>query len=125
MKRRWPNRSLSNARRAIARSALRVAEISFSRNGWQRMAPWPNTIRLRVRMFAPSTVIATGSDMYADAMKFDGPMQMPLPPTMSIASLTTTRARSVRCSLAMPDSTAGFSPRSTACAVNVRVASIM
>ena len=31
-----------------------------ARTGWQRTAPWPKMIRLRVRMFAPSTVIATG-----------------------------------------------------------------
>ena len=29
-------------------------------NGWHRMAPWPKIIRLRVRMFAPSTVMPMG-----------------------------------------------------------------
>ena len=43
-------------------------------------------------MFAPSTVIDTGICMYAAPRKFDGPMQMPLPPAMSIASLITCRA---------------------------------
>jgi hypothetical protein len=38
-------------------------------------------------MLAPSTVIEIGTCVYAAAMKFDGPMQMPLPPAMSIASL--------------------------------------
>ena len=37
-----------------------VAAISRSTYGWQRIAPWPKMIRLRVRMFAPSTVIDTG-----------------------------------------------------------------
>ncbi len=76
-------------------------------------------------MLAPSTVIMIGTCMYAPPMKFDGPMQMPLPPTTSIASMTTWRPRSVRCSLAMPEITAGFSPRSTAVVVSTRAASIM
>ena len=76
-------------------------------------------------MLAPSTVIATGSCMYAAPRKFDGPMQMPLPPTTSIASLTTSRPRSVRCSFAMPEMTAGFSPASIAAVVSIRAASIM
>ena len=90
--RMWPNSAASKSADALARSFSRVACISFSTYGWQRMAPWPNTIRLRVRMLAPSTVIATGICMYAAPRKFDGPMQMPLPPTMSIASLTTCAA---------------------------------
>ena len=123
--RMWPNSAASKSADALARSFSVVACISFSTYGWQRMAPWPNTIRLRVRMLAPSTVIATGSCMYAAPRKFDGPMQMPLPPTTSIASLTTSRPRCVRCSLAMPDTTAGFSPMSIAVAVSARAASIM
>ena len=39
---------------------LRAAFISFSTNGWHRMAPCPKMMRLRVRMFAPSTVMAMG-----------------------------------------------------------------
>jgi len=44
---------------------------------------------------------------------------------MSIASLTTTRPRSVRWYLTIAEITEGFSPRSTAPAVMERAASIM
>ena len=75
-------------------------------------------------MLAPSTVIDTGICMYAAPKKFDGPMQIPLPPAISIASLITSRLRDVMCSFAIPDSTAGFSPRSTNVDVSMRTASI-
>jgi hypothetical protein len=58
-------------------------------------------------------------------MKLLGPRQMPLPPRMSIASLTTWRVRSVTWYLTMAETTEGFSPRSMAPAVMVRAASIM
>ncbi|MNT45430.1 hypothetical protein D3C72_1820150 [compost metagenome] len=38
-----------------------TAAISSSTCGWQRTAPCPNTMSARVRMFAPSTVIAIGA----------------------------------------------------------------
>ena len=38
-----------------------AACISLSTYGWQRIAPWPKIIRLRVRMLAPSTVMETGN----------------------------------------------------------------
>ena len=57
----WPNSAASNSRRLRALSLSFAAFISFSTYGWQRTAPWPKIIRLRVRMFAPSTVIATGT----------------------------------------------------------------
>ena len=44
-------RSARRGRRRVA------AAISRNTYGWQRIAPWPKMIRLRVRMFAPSTVI--------------------------------------------------------------------
>ena len=62
-KRRWPNSAASNAIEARCESVSRVALISFSTYGWQRIAPCPKMMRLRVRMFAPSTVIATGCCM--------------------------------------------------------------
>ncbi len=52
--------------------------------------------------------------MYAPPRKFDGPMQMPLPPMTSMPSLIVCRARSVMWYLAIADTTAGFSPRSIA-----------
>jgi len=39
-----------------------AAVSSFSTQGWQRTAPCPKMIMLRVKMFAPSTVIAIGTD---------------------------------------------------------------
>jgi hypothetical protein len=42
-------------------SASCAAFISFITHGWQRIAPWPKIIRLRVMMLAPSTVIAIGA----------------------------------------------------------------
>ena len=56
-----PNSARSKSSTPCCRSGLRAASISFSTNGWQRTAPWPKMIRLRVRRFAPSTVIATGT----------------------------------------------------------------
>ena len=53
----WPNSSWSN----FTRSSSRAASISGNTYSWQRIAPWPKIIRLRVRMLAPSTVIATGA----------------------------------------------------------------
>jgi hypothetical protein len=38
-----------------------AACISLSAYGWQRIAPCPNTIMERVRMFAPSTVMPIGT----------------------------------------------------------------
>ena len=43
-------------------------------------------------MLAPSTVIDDRHLLYAAPRKFDGPMQMPLPPATSIASLMTCAA---------------------------------
>ena len=57
----WPNSARSNSATPAPRFGLRAAFISRSTYGWQRTAPWPKMIRLRVRMFAPSTVIATGT----------------------------------------------------------------
>src|ERR1044071_4794661 len=71
----WPNKSLSNA----AASLVRAASISGNTNGWQRIAPWPKIMRFRVRIFAPSTVIATGQAAYAVAKLLRGP-RAPLPP---------------------------------------------
>ena len=51
----------SNSRTPASRSGLLAAFISLSTKGWQRTAPWPKMIRLRVRILAPSTVIATGT----------------------------------------------------------------
>jgi hypothetical protein len=42
-----------------------AAFISSSTHGWQRIAPWPKIIMLRVRMFAPSTVMADHQRHYA------------------------------------------------------------
>ena len=50
----------SNSSTPALRSGLRAAVISRSTYGWQRIAPWPKMMRLRVSRFAPSTVIATG-----------------------------------------------------------------
>ena len=58
---RWPNSSRSNVFSCSPRSAIDSACISFSTYGWQRIAPWPKIIRLRVMMLAPSTVIAIGT----------------------------------------------------------------
>ena len=57
----WPNSAASNSLRPVRLSLSRAAFISRSTNGWQRIAPWPKMIRLRVSRFAPSTVIATGT----------------------------------------------------------------
>ena len=83
-------------------------------------------IRLRVRMLAPSTVIAIGSCMYAAPRKFDGPMQMPLPPRTSMR-VVDDLAR------ALGDVVLGDAPRAPPAsrpgrrraAVSVRAASIM
>ncbi|CFW50884.1 Uncharacterised protein [Bordetella pertussis] len=40
------------------------ASTSPIRYGWARIAPWPNTIRQRVRILAPSTVMAMGTARY-------------------------------------------------------------
>src|SRR5262249_13637683 len=79
--------------------------------GWQRIAPWPKIIRLRVMMFAPSTVIAIGAPCQPRPIQFDGPRITPLPPCTSIASLATSRASSVAWYFAIAEGTAGFSPR--------------
>ncbi len=68
-------------------------------------------------MLAPSTVIAIGEACQARPTKLRGPRMMPLPPTTSITSLTTSRLMLVQWYLAIADGTAGFSPRSTAAAV--------
>ncbi len=57
----WPQSARSNATRSLAPAA----SISFSTNGWQRIAPWPKMIIERVRMLAPSTVIAMGTVSHA------------------------------------------------------------
>ncbi len=57
----WPNSATSKSRKPRSRSGSWAAFISFSTNGWQRTAPWPKMMRLRVRMFAPSTVMLTGT----------------------------------------------------------------
>ena len=49
----------SNARTSHAISAC----ISLSAYGWQRMAPCPKIMSVRVKMLAPSTVIETGAPM--------------------------------------------------------------
>ena len=51
----------SNSREASAPLISLAARISRSTYGWQRIAPWPKMISVRVRMLAPSTVIATGA----------------------------------------------------------------
>ena len=58
----WPNSAVSNWLMRAFGSASCAAFISFITHGWQRIAPWPKIIRLRVMMFAPSTVIAIGTD---------------------------------------------------------------
>jgi len=40
-----------------------MASTSFSAYGCARSAPWPKMISVRVRMFAPSTVIPIGVAM--------------------------------------------------------------
>ena len=76
-------------------------------------------------MLAPSTVIATGMLHVRGAEEVRRPHADALAADDVHASLTTWRPRSVRCSFAMPEITAGFSPRSIAAAVSMRVASIM
>ncbi len=49
------------ARSKAGRSLPPAARISFSTQGWQRMAPCPKMMSERVRMLAPSTVMAMGS----------------------------------------------------------------
>ena len=51
----------SNSRAASAPCISFAARISRSTYGWQRIAPWPKMISVRVRMLAPSTVIAIGA----------------------------------------------------------------
>ena len=51
----------SNSREASAPVISFAARISRSTYGWQRIAPWPKMISVRVRMLAPSTVIAIGA----------------------------------------------------------------
>ncbi len=58
----WPmcgQKAASNARTSPVWSAT----ISLSAYGWQRIAPCPKTISVRVRMLAPSTVMDTGAPM--------------------------------------------------------------
>jgi hypothetical protein len=57
----WEVTASSNSTSAAARSSLFAARISRSTYGWQRIAPCPKMISVRVRMFAPSTVMPTGS----------------------------------------------------------------
>jgi len=57
----WPKSAASNSASPRSRFGSLAAVISRSTYGWQRTAPWPKMIRLRVRMFAPSTVIAIGT----------------------------------------------------------------
>jgi hypothetical protein len=57
----WPNSAASNSSTPFLRSGFFAAFISLSTNGWQRTAPCPKMMSERVRMFAPSTVIATGT----------------------------------------------------------------
>jgi hypothetical protein len=60
----WPMcevKARSNSREASAPCISFAARISRSTYGWQRIAPWPKMMSVRVRMFAPSTVIATGA----------------------------------------------------------------
>ena len=59
----WPMcevKASSNSRAASAPCISFAARISRSTYGWQRIAPWPKMISVRVRMFAPSTVMPTG-----------------------------------------------------------------
>ena len=59
----WPTcevKASSNSRAASAPLISLAARISRSTYGWQRIAPWPKMISVRVRMFAPSTVMAIG-----------------------------------------------------------------
>jgi hypothetical protein len=51
-----------------------------------------------------------------------GPREIPAPPWMSIASLTTCRIASVDHAFAIAEITAGFPPASTAPAVSQRIA---
>ena len=55
-----PNNAASNARRPVAWSSSCTAEISWKRYGCPRITPCPKMIIERVRMLAPSTVIAIG-----------------------------------------------------------------
>ena len=68
-------------------------------------------------MLAPSTVIAIGEACQARPPRLRGPRMMPLPPTMSMKSLATSRPIVVQWYLAMAEGTEGTSPRSTAAAV--------
>jgi len=60
----WPMcevNASSNSIDAAAPCISFAARISRSTYGWQRIAPWPKMMSVRVRMFAPSTVMPTGS----------------------------------------------------------------
>mmetsp|Transcript_18778 Transcript_18778/g.46979 ORF Transcript_18778/g.46979 Transcript_18778/m.46979 type:complete len:203 (+) Transcript_18778:173-781(+) len=87
---------------------MRVSMIG-SMCGWQRVRPCPMIWKERVMMFAPSTVIATGIDMYAFPTKLALPLQMPAPPTMSIPSVITRRPRSVHDCFMIEERTIGAS----------------
>ncbi|MNC97607.1 hypothetical protein D3C83_153160 [compost metagenome] len=50
----------SNSIEAAAPVISLAARISRSTYGWQRIAPWPKMISVRVSIFAPSTVMPTG-----------------------------------------------------------------
>ena len=116
----WPKIALSNA----ARSFAATAAISFCTNGWQRIAPWPKMIIERVRMFAPSTVIADRHRVpRARRAKLRGPRWIALAAVDVHRVGDDLRAcASVRYALQMADGTAGFSPASSAPQVSVRVA---
>ena len=77
------------------------------------MAPCPNTISVRVRMLAPSTVIETGTPVYAEANGLRGPREIALPPRMSMPSLIALRKISVVLYFIMAVTTAGAAPWSS------------
>ncbi len=58
--RTWSQKASSNSLLACKGSSFRVAAISFNTKGWQRIAPCPKIIILRVRILAPSTVMPMG-----------------------------------------------------------------
>eukprot|EP00965_Chrysotila_dentata_P085144 2808903-Pleurochrysis_carterae.AAC.1 len=87
--------------------------MSGSMCGWQRVRPCPMIWKERVMMLAPSTVMATGIDMYMLPTKFISPREMPAPPRMSMPSCTTRRPRSVQLCFMMDESTMGASWLST------------
>jgi len=88
--------------------------------GWQRIAPWPKRMRVRVRMFAPSTVIPMAARRSVGE-EVPRPWQRPAP------ARTSMRPAPARAAARSPGASRsprprGFSPASTAPQVKTRAA---